>query len=106
MARSQHFLAEPGVHAHDGAQGALRDLHGVDLVVRDQGFLRRDPACHVRARARRPEAMVRLMGIDALNRASMMTPRPLRDLRAAALGGLYALAPVRRTMMRAGLGLR
>ena len=46
------------------------------------------------------------MGIDALNRASMLTPRPLRDLRAAALGGLYALAPVRRTMMRAGLGVR
>ena len=58
------------------------------------------------ARARRPEAMARLIGIDALNRASMMSARPLRDLRAAALWGLYALAPVRRTMMRAGLGLR
>lgn len=58
------------------------------------------------ARRRRPEALARLMGIDALNRASMMAPRPLRDLRAAALGALYALSPVRRTMMRAGLGMR
>lgn len=46
------------------------------------------------------------MGIDALNRASMVGLRPLRDIRAAALGGLYAFAPIRRTLMRAGLGTR
>ena len=57
-------------------------------------------------RARRPECLARLIGIDALNRASMARLRPLRDLRAAALGGLYGVAPVRRMMMRAGLGLR
>lgn len=57
-------------------------------------------------RARRPEALLRVMGIDALNRASMVGLRPLRDIRAAALGGLYALSPVRRTLMRAGLGTR
>lgn len=90
-----------------GAQGlnmSLADLSALlDLMAADPG----DPTALERyARARRPEALVRLMGIDALNRASMLTPRPLRDLRAAALGGLYALAPVRRTMMRAGLGVR
>ena len=57
-------------------------------------------------RARRPEAYARLLGIDALNRASQASIRPLRDLRAAALGGLYGIAPVRRLMMRAGLGMR
>ena len=57
-------------------------------------------------RARRPEAYARLLGIDALNRASQTGIRPLRDLRAAALGGLYGIAPVRRLMMRAGLGMR
>ncbi|MTE00351.1 UbiH/UbiF family hydroxylase [Paracoccus sp. YIM 132242] len=57
-------------------------------------------------RARRPEAYARLLGIDALNRASQANARPLRDLRAAALGGLYGIAPVRRLMMRAGLGMR
>ena len=57
-------------------------------------------------RGRRPEALVRLLGIDALNRASQAQLRPLRDLRAAALGGLYGIGPVRRMMMRAGLGLR
>ncbi|SDK67102.1 UbiH/UbiF family hydroxylase [Paracoccus chinensis] len=90
-----------------GAQGlnmSLADLSSLlDLMTPDPG---NQAALERYARARRPEAMVRLMGIDALNRASMLTPRPLRDLRAAALGGLYALAPVRRTMMRAGLGMR
>lgn len=57
-------------------------------------------------RTRRPDAYTRLLGIDALNRASQASLRPLRDLRAAALGGLYGIAPVRRLMMRAGLGLR
>ena len=56
-------------------------------------------------RRRRPEALARLAGIDALNRASMISARPLRDLRAAALGGLYAIAPVRKVLMRAGLGM-
>lgn len=57
-------------------------------------------------RRRRPEAMARLLGIDALNRASQARLRPLRDLRALALGTLYAAPPLRRMMMRAGLGLR
>ena len=57
-------------------------------------------------RTRRPEAYARMLGIDALNRASQAQLRPLRDLRAAALGGLYGVAPVRRLMMKAGLGLR
>ena len=47
-----------------------------------------------------------MTGIDALNRASMMGAEPLRDLRAAALNTLYSVAPVRRTLMKAGLGVR
>ena len=31
---------------------------------------------------------------------------PLRDLRAGALDALYSIAPVRRTLMRAGIGVR
>lgn len=53
-----------------------------------------------------PEVKARVMGIDALNRASMVSAQPLRDLRARALDTLYAAAPIRRTLMRAGLGMR
>ncbi|MBV0890610.1 UbiH/UbiF family hydroxylase [Paracoccus sp. Z118] len=88
-----------------GAQGlnmSLADLAALLDLMRERPG---DPAALARyARTRRADALARVMGIDALNRASMVGLRPLRDLRAAALGGLYALGPVRRTLMRAGLG--
>ncbi len=90
-----------------GAQGlnmSLADLSALlDLTRNDLGGAR---ALARYAGARRPDALARVMGIDALNRTSMVGLRPLRDLRAAALGGLYALPPLRRAMMRAGLGMR
>ncbi|MEO1911457.1 MAG: UbiH/UbiF family hydroxylase [Paracoccus sp. (in: a-proteobacteria)] len=89
-----------------GAQGlnmSLADLRALlDLSKADPG----SAASLARfERSRRPEAYARLLGIDALNRASQAQLRPLRDLRAAALGGLYGIAPMRRLMMKAGLGL-
>ena len=57
-------------------------------------------------RARHFDITARLTGIDALNRASMMGGQALRDLRATALNALYSVAPVRKTLMRAGLGVR
>ncbi|MFB9225218.1 UbiH/UbiF family hydroxylase [Paracoccus cavernae] len=88
-----------------GAQGlnmSLADLTTlVDLSRGDPGS---EASLAAYARRRRPEAWARLMGIDALNRTSMAGARPLRDLRAAAIGTLYASGPVRRLLMRAGLG--
>ncbi|SNT68745.1 UbiH/UbiF family hydroxylase [Paracoccus seriniphilus] len=90
-----------------GAQGlnmSLADLSTlVDLSRSDPGSAE---SLRSYERARRPEAYARLIGIDALNRASQAGIRPLRDIRAATLGGLYGIAPLRRLMMRAGLGLR
>ncbi len=57
-------------------------------------------------RSRHWEVQARLRGIDVLNRASMMGAQGLRDLRATALNALYSVAPVRKTLMRAGLGVR
>ena len=89
-----------------GAQGlnmSLADLSAlIDLSAGDPGSA---ASLATYERRRRPEAMARLLGIDALNRTSMISARPLRDLRAATLGGLYAIAPLRRVMMRAGLGV-
>jgi 2-octaprenyl-6-methoxyphenol hydroxylase len=45
-----------------------------------------------------------MRGIDLLNRASMMDAQPLRDARAFGLNALHALAPVRRGLMRLGMG--
>lgn len=90
-----------------GAQGLNMSLADIATLL---DLNRSDPgspeALSAYARRRHPEALARVMGVDMLNRASQMGLRPLRDMRAAALGGLYAVAPVRRLMMRAGLGLR
>ena len=57
-------------------------------------------------RARRPDVAMRVAGIDLLNRTSMLTPRPLRDLRRTGLAALHGIAPLRRTLMQLGLGAR
>jgi 2-octaprenyl-6-methoxyphenol hydroxylase len=57
-------------------------------------------------RRRWSEVKARVTGIDLLNRASMLGAPGLRDLRASALNALYSVAPVRKTLMRAGLGAR
>lgn len=57
-------------------------------------------------RRRWPEVRARVTGIDLLNRTSMLSARPLRDLRASALNALYSLKPVRTTLMKAGLGMK
>ncbi len=57
-------------------------------------------------RRRWPEVKARVTGIDTLNRASMMGAPGLRDLRANLLNALYGAAPVRKTLMRAGMGMR
>lgn len=90
-----------------GAQGLNMSLADLSALIDLSGDHPGDPASLAAYdRDRRPEAFARLLGIDALNRASQTSIRPLRDLRAAVLGGLHAISPARRLMMRAGLGMR
>ena len=93
-----------------GAQGlnmSLADLRVLlDLAIaapEDIGSAKMLDTYH---RKRHLEVQARVTGIDALNRASMIGAQELRDLRATALKALYSVAPVRKTLMRAGLGLR
>lgn len=93
-----------------GAQGlnmSLADLKALlDLAEADRPGLGSAKMLDAYHRQRHTEIQVRVTGIDALNRASMMGAQGLRDLRATALNALYSVAPVRKTLMRAGLGLR
>lgn len=57
-------------------------------------------------KARYSDIALRVQGIDLLNRASQMRAPLLRDARAAGLNALYSLAPVRKTLMQMGLGVR
>jgi len=93
-----------------GAQGlnmSLADLRLLlDLAARNPETLGSDEMLAAFARRRAPEVKLRIAGIDLLNRASMIESQPLRDLRAGALNALYSVAPLRRLMMKAGLGVR
>ena len=93
-----------------GAQGLNMSLADLRVLLDLATASRADPgtaalldAYH---RARHLEVQARVTGIDALNRASMMGAQGLRDLRATALNAFYSVAPVRKTLMRAGLGVR
>ena len=93
-----------------GAQGlnmSLADLATLLDLARESPATLGSPAMLTTYHRRRhPEVTIRVLGIDALNRASMAEAPLLRDLRALGLNALHGLAPIRRTLMRAGLGLR
>ncbi len=57
-------------------------------------------------KARFADIRLRVQGIDLLNKASQAGHPILRDARAMGLNALYALAPVRKTLMQMGLGVR
>lgn len=93
-----------------GAQGlnmSLADLSALlDLAVASPATLGDAAMLAAFERKRHLEIKARLAGIDLLNRSSMLHEPFLRDLRAGALNALYSLAPVRKTLMKAGLGVR
>ena len=104
LAEAAHVIPPIGAQGLNMSLADLRCL--LDLAEADPAHLG-DAAMLARYTRRRwPEVKAREIGIDLLNRVSMLEPRPLRDLRAGVLGALYALKPVRKTLMRAGLGLK
>jgi 2-octaprenyl-6-methoxyphenol hydroxylase len=101
MAEAAHVMPPIGAQ---GLNTSLADLACLlDLAQPDLGSAQMLETYH---RRRHPQVLARALGIDALNRAAMLGLPPLRDLRAAALNALYALKPVRQTLMKTGLGVR
>ena len=104
MAEAAHVVPPIGAQ---GLNMSLRDLAALlDLARARPEGLGDAEMLSAYERARMPDIRLRLHGIDALNRASMAGGQALRDLRAKALDTLYAVAPVRQTLMRTGLGTR
>ena len=91
-----------------GAQGlnmSLRDIATlVDLARADPDGLGGAAMLDAYARARESDIRLRVRGIDMLNRVSMSGMPGLRNLRAAGLRVLHDVAPLRRGLMRLGLG--
>ena len=104
MAEAAHVVPPIGAQGLNMSLGDLRTL--LELAQarpEDLGDAQMLAAYH---KARHAEIELRVKGIDLLNRASMVEARPLRDARAMGLNALYSLAPVRRTLMQMGLGVR
>lgn len=90
-----------------GAQGLNMSLADIACLLRLSGqhAMGGPEMLAAYQRARWPDLLARVTGIDALNRASMARAQPLRDLRMAGLRALHGAAPVRRALMRLGMGL-
>ena len=104
MAEAAHVMPPIGAQ---GLNMSLTDIATLlNLAKTTPGTLGDDAMLAAYQRARHRDIQTRVLGIDALNRASMLGAPALRDLRGAALSALYAVTPLRKTLMRAGLGVR
>ena len=104
LAEAAHVVPPIGAQGLNMSLGDLRVL--LDLAQTRPGQLGGREMLDTYHRRRHLEIETRVLGIDLLNRASMAGAPGLRNLRAGALDALYALSPVRRGLMRAGLGVR
>ena len=102
MAEAAHVVPPIGAQ---GLNMSLADLACLLDLSRDHD-LGSEKMLDTYHRRRYPGVLARVLGIDALNRTAMQGTPALRDLRAGALNALYAMKPIRQTLMKAGLGVR
>lgn len=104
MAEAAHVVPPIGAQGLNMSLADLRTL--LDLAEARPADLGSASMLDAYHRARIRDIRLRVHGIDLLNRASMAGARPLRDARALGLDALYGLPPLRRALMRMGLGAR
>lgn len=104
MAEAAHVLPPIGAQGLNMSLADLRVL--LSLALGDPAGLGGTRMLDAYHRQRHWQVQARITGIDALNRASMMGNPALHALRAAALNTLHSVAPLRRSLMKAGLGIR
>jgi len=93
-----------------GAQGlnmSLADLACLlELASDNPDALGHADMLDVYQRKRHPDITLRVRGVDLLNRASQAENPLLRDLRAKGVEALHTLAPLRKSVMKIGLGAK
>ncbi|MEO0357946.1 MAG: FAD-dependent monooxygenase [Pseudomonadota bacterium] len=91
-----------------GAQGlnmSLKDIEVLlDLSIANRATLGSAEMLQAYHRARFVHIKLRVTGIGLLNRTSMAGATPLRKARALGLDAIHGIAPLRKTLMRLGLG--
>lgn len=102
-----HVVPPIGAQGLNMSIGDAAALAEVLAAARDRGEdIGSETVLSRYTRARWPDMAARVGGIDALNRAALAEPQALRDLRALGLGAIHGLAPLRRTVMKMGMGAR
>jgi 2-octaprenyl-6-methoxyphenol hydroxylase len=104
VAEAAHVVPPIGAQGLNMSLGDMRVL--LELAEADPGGLGNRAMLETYEKKRHTEIKARVAGIDLLNRASMIRAQPLRDARAMGLNAIYSLAPVRKTLMQLGLGVR
>lgn len=102
VAEAAHVVPPIGAQGLNMSLGDMRVL--LDLAEADPAGIGSRRMLAAYNKARHGEVRARVAGIDALNRASMVSIQGLRDMRMRALRAFYSVKPVRTTLMRAGLG--
>jgi len=102
MAEAAHVVPPIGAQGLNMSLADLACLLDLALAQRaDPGVAAVTDRYH---RRRHWEVQARVTGIDLLNRASLAQAQALRDLRKTALEALHAATPLRKTLMRVGMG--
>ncbi|KAA9010127.1 UbiH/UbiF family hydroxylase [Histidinibacterium aquaticum] len=104
MAEAAHVMPPIGAQGLNTSLADLRVL--LDLAREAPDSLGDRQMLDRYHRRRHPDVRLRVQGIDLLNRTSMAAAPALRDLRARGIETLYGIAPLRRSLMRLGLGAR
>ena len=104
MAEAAHVVPPIGAQGLNMSLGDMRTQ--LDLALAHPDRLGDAEMLETYHRARHRDIAVRVLGIDLLNRASMVNAHPLRNARALGLNALYALPQVRKSLMQMGLGFR
>lgn len=104
MAEAAHVLPPIGAQGLNMSMADLSTL--LELATADRANIGSPTMLDEYARRRHADIRTRLAGVDVLNRASMVGGQMLRDLRGAGLEALYSVTPVRKALMRAGLGIK
>ncbi|WP_039018252.1 UbiH/UbiF family hydroxylase [Halocynthiibacter namhaensis] len=102
IAEAAHVVPPIGAQGLNMSLGDLRVL----LEMAEKHPLGSREMLDAYEKARHPEVRLRATGIDMLNRASMAGAQGLRDMRSGLLNTFYAIGPIRKTLMKAGLGIK
>ena len=89
-----------------GAQGLNMSLRDLEVLLELTNSHEIGSTSHLEAyhAERKSDIDLRIRGVDALNRAAMAENQNLRTLRLKALQTLHGLVPIRKTLMKKGLG--